>query len=288
MFFENQNPSKRLKKYSFDFSSAEINRIRVFSETYKNSLESLRVNVGTVGAIDELNVLFEELTKLSKLKNLRISMNRDNSSLEINNSSVQHLRRIGENCPQISGLELQLNTNSSEVNQNIFNALNDFKNLRKLRITLSTSDKSRPFLLTSKMLNNLKNLSHLTINGSSDGSLLLNDEFFESIESYLPKLQHLSFESTDITERTVESISKLKDLKSVDIKSQSMEPISDLQVMEVIRNCPKLKYFNLNNRQMSVNLKGKELKKMRKNQRTGRQEESGRRKGWFYGKRYEL
>ena len=257
IFGENEILLKRLKKICFRFTSCDEKSLHLFVDNYKYTLKTLKVR-HSAKTSQEVNGLIGEIARLPKLNRLVILQ----SNESVDNSFVEQFSKIGENCRQLSSLEIQLNMNSSDVKYNLFKALNKFESLEKLNLSLISTLESKPFVLTSKMLN--KNLTHLTIDGFVCKGIPFDDQFFADIDKYLPKLQDLSLDCLDITDKTFESLSKLSDLSCIQFCGMTDTLISKSVVMEVIRKCLKLNDIHFNNYRIAIHLIAGDIKLLRR------------------------
>jgi Leucine-rich repeat (LRR) protein len=159
------------------------------------------VSIGKLTGLEELyfikiatNFTNSGMTHLKSLKNLRKV---DFASSQIGDTRIRHLAAL----PNLEAIEggLLLNSESTKT-------LASFQNLKSLHVGLEVpQSQSAPTDMAN--IAGLKNLEELIIDGRQ-----LSDEDLTCIES-LSCLRKLSFIGKDVTDRTMASISKLKQLE---------------------------------------------------------------------------
>ena len=111
-------------------------------------------------------------------------------------------------------------------------------------------------VITSEIFNNLRNLTHLSLD------FQLYEEFFESIDKYLPKLQSIELEfHSDITEQTFKSLSKLSKLQTIKFKIYSVYKFqfNESVINGFIRKSPKIKSIYCQNLLNKIDLNEKSI-----------------------------
>ena len=182
-------------------------------ECNKNSLQSIKVNINTYVNESDLNVLFKSFEKIVKLKCFSME-----SMISYGlNTSVELIPFIGNINKNLNKLDLII-YRTHHLIENIIKIIDDFKSLKSLSLTITSFEMNDYFILMSKHFNHLKNLLHLKLYISRH---LINDQFFESIDEYLPKLQSIECNYTTITEQTFQSMSKLKNLQTIRLNINS-------------------------------------------------------------------
>jgi hypothetical protein len=193
--------------------------------------------IETIEMFEIINRYGHQLVSLNtKLK--AYLTNRDNYNRVI--SSLKHYHRL-----QSLELQLRFGQFTTEeiyvINQRIGSQLADnCSHLRRLSIEFVYIDNDFKNLLIFKSFRHLRQLSqlrHLRIcfNGLSD-----ND--FENIGQYLPKLESLVIESYEVlTDKTLQYISELTRLKSLEIYCNTYATITDSGVKQLLDNCPDIK-----------------------------------------------
>ena len=102
---QNQIYWRKLKSFQFHYHSGDKNLIEIFVENNKTSLETINVKIDYMTSEDEINNLFNSLTKLTKLKKLTIGWW---STSEINDKTVIQLKELAINCQQLKIIHLYL------------------------------------------------------------------------------------------------------------------------------------------------------------------------------------
>ena len=172
---QNEIYCKKLKSIFFDYC-CDIYKSNIESliENNRRSLETF--NVFIYGSVTEngLKVLFNSLTKLTKLKSLRILCT---DSRNVRNIIVKSLQDLAINCKLLKKIDLQLeNMNTIELNLKILRVFKMFVNLKNLNVILYKSDNNlEKFNITSDELNGFQNLTHFELYSDK---LLITDSFF--------------------------------------------------------------------------------------------------------------
>ena len=220
VFDGNQVLCKKLKSFEFEYKSEDNTRVEALIESNKNSLLSLNIRIGEDGADvtpNETNILFNSLSKLTKLNNF--SFNDNTLFLSENALNVNKLEVLAKSCEQLKKLYLKILLHNIEGINKFFEILNEFKRLERLTLKVYFNP-DLDFVITSQLFSKLENLKHLRLNASLN-EIEVFDIFFESIEKHLPKLQSIDVSHTDITEKSFKCLSKLPELQSLVLKSDS-------------------------------------------------------------------
>ena len=202
-----------------------------FIECNKNSLESIKIHIHEEFTENDLKVLFKSIEKLEKLKSFSYN---NYTFAEFDSISFIHLLGVmAKKCKQFEEIDLFIGP-TAEFAKNIFKAINEFKGLKSLTI------RGIPYNITSEELKQLKSLQNLNFYDK----LVIADQFFGSINEYLPKLRSIECENAEIniTEQTFHSLSLLKSLQNIYFyfKSTSL-PCDDSVITQFIKNSPTIK-----------------------------------------------
>ena len=212
---ENQVFCSKLKSFKFYWISSDNSKFDSFIESNRKSLQSISISFEKYNAIEsDINIIFNSLSKLTKLKSLSLSL--DYYSKPIEMSFVNKLEILSKNCKELKKLYFDVCCDAIEVFEYIFLTITKFKSLENLSIRMSRF--RTKYILSSKLFNKLENIKHLSfVSNLSD--IIISDTFFESIDRYLPKLQSLRIESpkTDITGKSFKYLSKLPKLHSIEL-----------------------------------------------------------------------
>ena len=161
---QNQIYWRKLKSFQFNYNSGDKNLIEIFVENNKTSLETINVKIDYMTSEDEINNLFDSLSKLTKIKRLTI---RWWSTSEVNDITVIKLKKLAINCQQLKIIYLYLTEiNSIEMSLKIFRVMKCFINMKILRLTLYSDedeDNSEAVIITSNELKGLQNLTHFRL-----------------------------------------------------------------------------------------------------------------------------
>ena len=116
------------------------------------------------------------------------------------------LKQIGTNCKKIKRLSFDyFYIYETKPFENIVKAINDnFLRLKRLRFY---SQFPEEFVLKSESLNKCRHLTHLYVYQITN--CYLNDPFFANINTNLPKLENLELHNVEITDTSLELLSKL-------------------------------------------------------------------------------
>jgi len=173
--------------------------------------------------------------------------------LNINASEVfvelaQHFKLIAQKCKQINIFHLELKQISSNDCYQILNTISYFKQLKYLCFDnvedvnnaehVGDVEDNNQFL--SKSLKDCSNLTHLALY-----YIKMNDNFFEDIDIYLPKLKILCIEVDEITDKAMYSMAKLHKLETVKLRANKyfkrFNHITDSGICHLINNCQQIK-----------------------------------------------
>jgi hypothetical protein len=236
----------KLSKVNIKIESKNIALIETFVKSYKNNLKSVSF-VALINDI-ETNVLMKQIVYLKNLTKLGLDVNFREISIK---NFIENLKSIAINCNQLNSFEFHVLGTNSLLNIEIYNCLGFFKNLNYLVLSLYNFNKqsNKSNEISCKSLKDLKLLTHLKLENP-----LTNDIFFEDIDKHLPQLKHLDIKVDNklITDKAMNSVSKLSKLQSIKIKSQAfmktyvknddfiLPLITDSGLINLINNCPQI------------------------------------------------
>ena len=147
---------------------------------------------------------------------------------------------IGRNCPKLKYFICEMTRNL--ISSQLFDVFADYPALNTCKI--STTYENQDSYGTIEGLKNWKQLKHLTLYLK-----YLSDKHFLNIESVLPNLRSFKVNTSDgyLTDRTVDSLSKLSHLSDVEISgsSSSLVNITDQSVSALVANCPHIRTVSL-------------------------------------------
>jgi hypothetical protein len=238
----------KLSKVNVKIKSKNIELVETFVKNYKNYLKSVSfIPISTINDI-ETNVLMKQIVCLKNLTKLELWLNFGKISIK---NFIENLKSIAIHCNQLNSFEFHVLGTNSLLNNEIYNCLGFFKNLNYLVLSLNSfnEESNKSNQISCQSLKELKLLTHLKLE-----NLLMNDIFFEDIDKHLPQLKHLDIKVDNklITDKAMNSLSKLSKLQSIKIKSQAfmkryiknddfiLPLITDSGLINFINNCPQI------------------------------------------------
>jgi hypothetical protein len=233
----------KLSRVQILVQSKDIQLIKTFAKNYGNSLKSVSLEALAFNAITgiQINVLMKQIVYLKNLKRLELSFDFDQTS---NQEFIDNLRAIAIHCYQLKRFELTVFWANPLLDKQIFNCLSFFKNLNYLYLFIGGEESNE---ISCQSLKELKQLTHLKVESPP-----MNDIFFEDIDKHLPQLKHLLiYVSNDITDKALNSLSKLQKLQSIEIHcsddiDKDLPFITDSGLIDVINNCSQMNSIKLN------------------------------------------
>jgi hypothetical protein len=243
---ENNTFVPNLQEFSGLLSLKRIELNDELFDKYKNSLKTIELQV--TEAIGKI-LLKNSFNRLSLLKNLEILRLDLSCNPETIQSFVQNMLQIGSECKAIKSLQLIVYTIDSQQFSQLLNNVQHFKQLKYLDI--STKIMGLNILLffktcspNSKALVECQELTHLKLESS-----YIDDNFFDDIHLSLPQLTHLNMKfDSEISDKSMNCLSKMQNLKVIDFKSADFSLITDSGIRNIINNCPKIKSIRFNRR----------------------------------------
>jgi hypothetical protein len=153
------------------------------------------------------------------------------------------MRQIGSECKAIKSLQLILHTIGSQQFSQLLDNVQHFKQLKYLDISANVLLFFKTCSLNSKALIECQELTHLKLESYID------DNFFDDIHLSLPQLTHLNMKfDSKISDKSMDCLSKMQNLKVIDFKSADFSLITDSGIRNIINNCPKIKSIRFNRR----------------------------------------
>jgi hypothetical protein len=232
----------KLSKIGLRLNSQDFDYIKNFAKTYGNSLKSVLFEAN-LGVDDiETNVLMKQIVYLKSLQKLDLMLE---FSADSSQEFIENLKSIALNCNQLKQLYFFVAETNPSLDKQIFNCWQYFKNLNLLELSLN-KDKEESNEISCQSLKELKLLTHLMLENPK-----MNDIFFADIDKHLPKLKRLDIivDNFIITDKAMNSLSKLMNLKSIKIKCPEnifeetediMPLITDSGLIDVINNCSEI------------------------------------------------
>jgi hypothetical protein len=218
-----------------------------FFSQYKNTVKRFGIISGLNNTLDEntINALIKQISRFEKLEELYLEFN---FMKGFNLSFAQNMKTIANQCKKIKRLSIHSIINNSLFGSEIFRSINNFESLKYLNLNIyHTLCNCGTEGISVQYIKDCKLLTHLVLNYPK-----LNDNFFTDIELYLPKLKFLCIYANIITDKTLHSLSKLKNLCLIQVNSlrpnQSFSSVTDIGVCHLINNCPTIKSIRFNRR----------------------------------------
>ena len=199
---------KRLRKVFIVYTKQDINCFLKFVRNYGKSLKAIEVIIDRSCDETAIAVLMTGLSQMQALIDLRVVGSRlDDDMMAL---IPQNLRDIAVSLPNLKAFSLRLyHVNDCIVLNEMKLLFRDyFKGLKRLEMNTELYES----------LDECKRLTHLTLYSEYNYiKYLINDTFFVNIDKKFPKLQYLSIDYIDINENILNSLSKLRKLKSLSL-----------------------------------------------------------------------
>ncbi|XP_054156743.1 uncharacterized protein LOC128955127 [Oppia nitens] len=211
---------------------ANDTHFELFVDKYGQQIQSVDVIVGKDCQNSDIDVLVTGLSRMSSLIILSIDFRHswDISSI----FTIKQLMKININCPKLKSLTLAFETNSAQYCQHLIQTINDnFQRLKHLSLTDYTRANSG---LSLRSIENLKQLQDLCLICNKYN---IDNNFFDNIESHLPRLQCVRMADIDVNDNILRSLSRLKHLKHV-MFIECRHELNDKAIAEFTKNCSKL------------------------------------------------
>lgn len=193
--------TKNLKRFHFS-SFQRADRIQEVMRSNKNTLTFVQI------LIWDSKHLYDEILNLPKLRKLVVNTVGDKVF-------VAFFTKLADNCPKLQKVRITVDYLSKELTdwKTFTKALNSLTYLKTFKMNhKSSSEWESPFPLLSKSIKDLQSLKTLKIIGNC---FLVEDQFFEDIDVYLPKLQKLFLQCRNITGLTTQRLAKLRHLRFI-------------------------------------------------------------------------
>jgi hypothetical protein len=212
---------------TYDYRSLEN-----LADHYKNTVKIL--NVVSEEEFDYVKSV-QQISRLNNLENLRIELE-SNPNQDL---FIDGIKNIAMNCTKLTSFELSSYVTETEFAFNLFNAFKYFSQLKRLSLYLIEDfDHEEYKEISVETLKNCQNLTYLSLHYPK-----VSDNTFKKIDLYLPKLKYIQLyteNNIEITNETMKSLSKLKDLKFICFANNYLHSITDKGFGYVLKNCPNL------------------------------------------------
>ena len=188
---------------SFHFSSYQnAERIQTVLKNNRNTLTFVGI------LIWDSKHLYKEVLNLPKLKKLVINTVGDKAFVEF-------FEKLSINCHKLRKIRITVDYLSKEMTDwnHFLQALNAINRLKSFKlIHKSSSECDTPFPMVCKSLRALRCLTSLKLIGNC---FAIEDQFFDSIDVYMPNIQKLYLQCRNLTTLTTQWLAKLRDLRFV-------------------------------------------------------------------------
>ena len=261
---------QKLKSFSFTYIPDNNKMMETFFEYNKNSLETIEVKMiydmyyySPKDFVYYSLQLSQSLSKLTKLKKLKFNL-----MSVVSPSLFAELYRMVRKCPNLIVFDLYFERVEYPFTNELSLLMNSFKQFKRVNISSFNNNYKHSEVVTTLWTHSLnsseifdsKHLTHLALNSLQ---ILINPKFLHNIDNYLPKLESIKLIVEFITNIELNSLSKLRNLKSIVLKSIIEMKINKLFLMDLIIKCRKLSYISLGAEQQWIRLNDFQLSHLR-------------------------
>ena len=251
---------KSLKSFNYRFSLDDIERLEVFVERNKNSLESLSLDMSEHIADDNDHLLYDQLVRLNKLKRLRLTYEGLHKSAHHANF-VNFVGKVAESCPKLIKLDIELYGEDYPIVRQTYKTLPKFEGLKYLRFICSDIQKTPIDKIEPLEDFEMKHQVHLELMCSFAP---ITDHFFARMSHNMPQLQTIHCENLDITDNAIKSLLSLSHLKEISLDWNKLKAkFSDEHVLAIISKFKKLNTFVAINTGVKTKLTEQDLYRFR-------------------------
>ncbi|XP_054155976.1 uncharacterized protein LOC128954422 [Oppia nitens] len=218
----------KLKSITFELSTECQSLFDKFAANYANQLTSLDIVINFHNKT-VIPLFVKSLTQFCQLRRLRLKC------ILFYDILIDNLIINGFSgwCLKLKSLSIVANFQTISDYQciQLMDSLGkDLKQLKRLAIDCHVLTKYGKIpKLTSNSLIQMKQLTHLSLNLEK---IYFCDQFFHNIVKHLPRLQLIDITNADITRRSLQSLSRLRKLKSVRIASCRNRVIADQLIID--------------------------------------------------------
>jgi hypothetical protein len=229
LIVENKKLLRSLTKVvgTYDYRS-----LKKLADHYTNTVKIL--NVSSEEEFDYIKSV-QQISRLNNLENLRIELESDPND----DSFIDGIKDIAMNCTKLTSFELCSYLAETEFALNLFNAFKYFSQLKHLSLYLIADFDHEDYEeISVQTLKYCKNLTYFSLYYPK-----VSDNTFKKIDLYLPKLKYFQVyteNNVKITDQTMKSLSRLKDLKFISFVNNYLHSITDKGFGYILKNCPNL------------------------------------------------
>ncbi|CAG2163785.1 unnamed protein product [Oppiella nova] len=227
---------RNLKRYEFHMNRDFNNQMFDTFVANNKSLKSIVVQNIAIRSQETVIEFMNKFTELTELQEL---------SLYFGNKTVRYslsdcFTEIGLKCKKLKKLCVQMKSNSTELNVEIFNSIQYFSGLKRLDLSLNLSIG----LIVSNSLQSFDSfkcwpqLTHLCLD-----LWQMSDKFYDRIDKMQPKLQHLDTTdpSSQLSGKDFKHISRLPNLRTLIIRNSNKNKCFDPIFLNVLAlKCAKI------------------------------------------------
>ncbi|CAG2100604.1 unnamed protein product [Medioppia subpectinata] len=192
---------KNLQRFEYSYDRRDNNQLLSAFVAENQSLRSVKLIDNKYDSYECWTEMAAQLSRLSQLRELALIL-RLHYSLDV------FLRPIGQKCPQLKRLLLELGSkNTLRLCHHSFDSLGCYRRLKRLDLTIHV-------IMSDVYMDPLKlchRLTHLSLN-----SRQINNNLFANCDKHWPRLQCLSIQRTSITSSCLDHISRLPALQTLE------------------------------------------------------------------------
>ena len=222
--------TKKLKKLTFRYCAEDRHKVVSLVENNKNTLKSVAVLLNDWYNKEDITTLFEQLVKLRELVHFRIE--RQEFSYCFDRNVYKFFKKLAENCPKISSLDIKIVVRRPETCLKIVEQMKKFPDLQRLDLSLRANCVDQDFGTLKFNMVNAQNqlkttryvgltqqvlrcpkLTHLHIPLYIHEYFPIKEEFFSDIHKSCGKLRSLHLANPVITSSALTSLNLLSQLK---------------------------------------------------------------------------
>ena len=190
-----------------DISSEEVNKMKILSDKYSQTMKTLKVNLKAL-TVKELKTCIDYICRFENLTELTLVFHSVKTIEPIDDC----LSLIGQKCNKLLELFLSIFRTVS-ISERFFDVFTHFKAIKRLKIELPENSVLSG---TVECFKHCKQLIELDINFDD-----LTEEFFTGIASHLPKLRFLYvYTNVEYFDCFVDSFLSMKNIEKIEYNSK--------------------------------------------------------------------
>ena len=251
----NFNNLKALKVKRLKYE--DLDHLRVFINKNGQSISNIKIICGYMTNAITASYIFNMVVKLPSLVRLSLNVN----DFECDSDLIERrFKQISLNCQQLECIELLI---SKDLANHFLSSLKHLKSLKRLNLQYfnrqyfnnhSQRERDRASLARSLKLFTFECLRGCPLLESvslalPDITQPIADTIFIDIDIYLPKLKSLTISgvSIDISKWTAHALSRLSDLKTIEMKlsKNAFKFVRDYTKSKITNNCKRLQNMRI-------------------------------------------